>query len=142
MTHTAVAALVFLSVAAYHAPPPDDLTESEKSAVIYTLESHIRRDTEIASKPMFVSNLRKARVKLKKGAAELQSAINIIAKGKGPKAKWAAAELERVLAEENRQASFLGRIAERYRRIMRNAVVESLKVKKAVLKAIRDGLVW
>jgi len=142
MTHTVVTALVFFSVAAYHAPPPDDLTESEKRAVINTLESHIRRDTEIVSKPMFVSNLRKARVQLKEGAAELRSAISKIAKGKGSKAKWAAAELNRVLAEENRQASSLGRIAERYRRIMRNAVVESLKVKKAVLKAIRDGLVW
>ena len=142
MIHMVVTALVFFSVATFHSPPPDNLTVSERSAVINTLETHIRRDTEIVSKPMFVTNLRKARVELKKGAAGLQFAIGKIAKGKGPKAKWAAAELTRVLAEENRQASFVGRIADRYRRIMRNAVVESLKVKKAVLKAIRDGLVW
>ncbi|MFQ5431943.1 MAG: hypothetical protein ACE5EN_05505 [Nitrospinota bacterium] len=141
MIHTVVTALVFFSAATFHTQPSDTLTLSEKRAAISALENHIRRDTEILSKPMFVTNLRKARIKLKKGAAELQFAISKIKKGEGPKAKWARGELERVLAEENRQAS-MTRIAERYRRIMRNAVVESLKVKKAVLKAIRDDLVW
>jgi len=141
MTHTVVTALVFFSVATFHAPPPDALTESEKRAAMNTLENHIRRDTEILSKPMFITNLRKARVQLKEGAAELRSVISKVAKGKGSKAKWAQAELERVLAEENRQAS-MTRIADRYRRIMKNTIAKNLKVKKAVLKAIRDGLVW
>lgn len=141
MTHTVLTALIFFSIASSHTPPPDAVTPSDKRAVMKALENQIRRDTEILSKPMFVTNLRKARVKLKKSIAELQFVISKVAKGKGKKAKWAAAELNRALAEENKQAS-MTRIADRYRRIMRNAIVESLRVKKAVLKAMRDDLIW
>ncbi len=141
MTHTVVTALVFLSVASFHTQPPDAVTESDKRAVMHALENQISRDSEMLSKPMSITNSRKARVKLKEGIGELQFVISKLAKGKGSKAKWAHGELNRALAEEKEQAS-IPRTADRYRRILKNTIRKNLAVKKGVLKAMQDGLIW
>ena len=141
MTHTVVTALVFLSVASFHTPPPDVVSVSEKRAVMDALENQIRRDREILSKPMNITNSRKARVKLKEGIADLKFVISKVATAKGSKAKWAQAELNSVLTEEKEQAA-VSRTSDRYRRILKNSIRKNLGVKKAVLKAMQDDLIW
>ena len=141
MIHTVAAALVFLSVASFHTPPPGFVTMSEKDAAITALENHIRRDAEMLAKPMSISNSRKARAKLKEGIGELLLVLGKLEKGKGKKAGWAQAELRRIVAEEKEQGA-IERTADRYRRLLKNTIRKNLEVKKAVLKAIRDDLIW
>ena len=141
MTHTVVTALVLLSVAGFHLPPPNVVTESDKRAVISALEKQIGRDSGILSIPMNITNSRKARAKLREGIAELQYVLSKVAKGEGNKAGWAADELKRIVAEEKVQGS-IPRTADRYRRLLKNSIRKNLAVKKAIQKAIKDDLVW
>lgn len=105
------------------------------------LKAHIERDTKILSKPMNNLNTRKTRAKLKDGFGKLKFVINEIKKGMGGKGEWAASELERIVAEEEREAAF-ARMTNRFKRNLKNTIKKNLAVKKAVLKAMHDGLVW
>lgn len=141
MTHTIVAALIFFSITLFHTESPDAVTVAQKRAAMSALENQVRRDTEILSKPMNITNSRKARVKLKEGVSELLLIINTVEKGEGKKTNWAVAELNRILAEEKEQAS-IPRTADRYRRLLKNSIRKNLAVKRAILKAMQDDLVW
>lgn len=105
------------------------------------MEAHIERDRGILSKPMNNVNTRKARAKLKDGSGKLKFVINEIKKGLGAKGEWAASELERVVAEEEREAAFT-RMTHRFKTNLKNTIKKNLAVKKAILKAMHDGLVW
>ena len=105
------------------------------------MKAHIERDREILSKPMNNLNTRKARAKLKEGFGKLKFVINEINKGLGGKVEWAAGEMERIVAEEEREAAFT-RMTHRFRTNLKNTIKKNLPVKKAILKAMHDGLVW
>lgn len=122
-------------------PAAQGISKADVQGAIAALTNHIQRDSEILSKPMGVVNTRKTRELLKEGFEKLKFVIDEVEKGRGAKGKWAVTELKRVLKKEKEQAA-IGRIADRYRRLLRNAIKKNLEVKKAVLKAMQDDLVW
>lgn len=135
-------ALVLLLIAAFAAQTAQAARPKPAIARAQAaLEAHIERDKEVLSKPMNNVNTRKARVKLKEGLGKLKFVINEIKKGMGGKVEWAAGELERIVAEEEREAAFI-RMTHRFKKNLKNTIKKNLAVKKAVLKAMLDGLVW
>ena len=135
-------ALVLLLIAAFAAQTAQAArVKPQIQAAEAALSAHIERDTQILSKPMNNVNTRKTRVKLKDGLGRLKFVIIEINKGMGGKVEWAAGELERIVAEEEREAAFT-RMTHRFKKNLKNTIKKNLAVKKAVRKAMRDGLVW
>ena len=135
-------ALVLLLIAAFAVQTAQAATVKPAVAdAEAALKAHIERDTQILSKPMNNVNTRKTRARLKDGSGKLKFVIKEINKGMGGKVEWAARELERIVAEEEREAAFT-RMTHRFKRNLKNTIRKNLAVKKAVLKAMHDGLVW